>query len=210
MKCSKSNVDNRRQFITKAEWHWEKITLNNPIENVPLRLVSDAAMASVPIADGRLIPVLLVDTSSRPDIESLIKAHKYITPGDVESVWAKLPEKQNTVKLILSFKKPSECIAILEFDILKQGGIVDQIILSQALYFQCAREGERLLDTLDRERIVVEVPSKQFEPEWNNMLFKALEADGKKKGLSKREAKEYGSGVIKEWRKLGEMRMKGQ
>lgn len=196
--------------MSEAKWHRGKITLSNPIEKVPLKLVSDAAMANALVADGRLIPVLLVDTSSRPDIENLVKVHDYIRPGDVESRWGRLPDKQDTFCLVLSFKRPSECTAILEFDILKQGGIVDQIMLCQALYLQCAREGEKLLNTLDRERILVEVPSRQVEREWNNILFKALETDGRRKGLSKKEAKEYSDTVVKEWRKLVELRAKGQ
>lgn len=196
--------------MTAAKWHWGEITFDNPIERIPLKLVSDALVATATIADGRLIPVLLVDTSSRPDIEDLIKVHKYIRPGDVRSHWAKFSRKQNTVNLILCFERPSKCIAVLEFDILKQGGIVDRIVLSKALYLQCAKEGERLLGTLDRAKLLVEVPSKQFQPDWNNMLFKALETDGKRKGMNKKQAKEYAAGVIKEWRKVTEKRMKSE
>lgn len=194
--------------MSKAKWHSETITFGHPIESVPLRIVSDGAMANAAVADGRLIPVLLVDTSSRPDIENFIKVHKYIAPGDAKSRWAKLSKKQNTVNLILFFERPSKCIAVLEFDILKFGGIVDQIVLNEALYLRWAKEGERFLSTFDRETILVEVPSKHFQPEWNKMLFKALETDGRRQGMSRKQAKEYSSGVIKEWREFGEMRKK--
>lgn len=194
--------------MTEAKWHWEEITFNHPTERVPLSVVSDGAIANVRVANGKLIPVLLIDTSSRPDIEDLIKAHKYISPGDVKSNWGKFSRESNTINLVLLFERPSKCIAILEFNILKHGGIVGQIVLSEALYLQSGKEGERVSSTLDREKILVEVPSKKFQPEWNNILFKALETDEKKKGMSKRQAKDYSSSVIKEWRKLGEMRKK--
>lgn len=195
--------------MEEAKWRWRKITFNNAIERIPLKLVSTAAAASAGIADGRLIPVLLVDTSSRSDIDDLIKVHKYIAPGDVTITWGQFSGKQNSINLILSFERPVKCTAILEFDILKDGGIVDQIVLSEALYLQSAKEGERLLSTLDRERLLVEVPSKHFQPRWNDMLLKALESDGKRKGMSKKQAREYSSGVIREWRKFGEMRKQG-
>lgn len=78
------------------------------------------------------------------------------------------------------------------------------------LFFKCAREGERFLNTLDKEKIVVEAPSKHVMPLWNEELFKALESDGKRKGMSKKQAKEYASGVIREWRKFGDQRKKEQ
>jgi hypothetical protein len=53
------------------------------------------------------------------------------------------------------------------------------------------------------------VPSKKFQSEWDKMLFKALTSDGQIKGMSKKQAKEYASEVIKKWREFGEMRKKG-
>ena len=96
----------------------------------------------------------------------------------------------------------------MEFDILRQGGIVDQIMRCEALIIQNAKEGDRFISTFDREKIVVEVPSKSSWPEWNKELFKALETDGRKKGMNKKQAKEYASGVIREWRMFSDMRVK--
>ncbi len=44
-------------------------------------IVGDAAMAG-PVADGRLIPVLIVDTSKRPEVAELIRVHAHLPPGD--------------------------------------------------------------------------------------------------------------------------------
>jgi len=194
--------------MAEAKRHWGKITFNDAIERVPLKIVSDALVSNRKLADGRLVPVLLVDCSSRTDIKDLIKAHAYVAPGDVKIQWGKRYRTSNTYMLILSFEKPSKCKAVLEFDILKQGGVVDQIMRSEAFILQCAEEGERFVTTIDREKIIVEVPSKQAWSLWNEELFKALESDAKSKGMSKKQAKEYASGVIKEWRKFGDQRMK--
>ncbi len=194
--------------MAEAKWHWETITFDDTVERIPLKIVSDALVATGKLADGRLLPVLLVDCSARTDVEDLIKVHAHITSGDVKTQWGKSSKTSKTIKLILSFEKPSKCKVVLEFDILKQGGVVDQIMRSEALILQCAKEGERFIGTLDREKIIVEVPSKQAWPLWNEELFKALENDAKSKGMSKKQAKGYASGVIKEWRNFGDQRKK--
>lgn len=194
--------------MTEAKRHWVKITFDDVIERVPLKIVSDAFVCNSKLADGRLVPVLLVDCSSRTDIKDLIKVHAYIQPGDVKTQWGKLFKTSKTFNLILSFEKPSKCKAVLDFDILKQGGLVDQIMRCEAFILQCAGEGERFLNTLDKENIVVEVPSKQVMPLWNEELFKALETDEKRKGMNKKQAREYSSKVIEEWRVFGDKRKK--
>ena len=196
--------------MTEAKWHWVKITFDDVIERLPMKIVADALVSNSKLADGRLVPVILVDCSSRTDIKDLITVHAHIEPGDVKTQWGKPFKTSKTIMLILSFKKPSKCNAVLEFDILKQGGLVDRIMYCEAFILQCGEEGERFLNTLDREKIVVEVPSKQVMPLWNEELFEALESDGKRKGMSKKQAKEYASGVIREWRKLGDQRTKEQ
>jgi len=193
--------------MAKKKWHWETITYENSTECISLEIVSDALVATGRIADGRLLPVLLVDCSSRTDVEDLIKVHANIAPGDVKIMWGKSSKTSKTIKLILSFERPSKCKAVLDFDILRQGGIVDQIMRCEAFILQCGKKGERFISTIDREKIVVEVPSRDALVLWNEELYKALEADGRRMGMDKKQAKEYSSGVIKRWRELGDHRM---
>jgi len=185
------------------------ITLNSEIERIPIPIVSTAAVATVKRADGRLMPLLIVDTSRRPDIEDMIKAHRQSYPGDVDSRWSLSFKNKQAVHLWLIFKRPSRCIANLEFDVIKLGGVVDQIVSAEALLLQCGKEGDSLLGTVERDRIVVEVPSKSFRKEWDKILHKALEKDARRtKGLDKQKAKEYASGIVQEWRRFIEMRMR--
>jgi len=192
--------------MPEVKWHWEEIAYDDPVEAIPLDVISDGFVANTALADGRLLPVLLIDCSSRADIEDLIKVHRYITPGDVKAKWGKSSKKAHKIKLILFFEKPSKCIAVLEFDILKQGGIVDQIMRCEAVILQCAKEGDRLISTLDSEKLIVEVPSKQAWDLWNEELFEALGADGRRQGMTKKEAKEYAGKVITGWREFSDQR----
>lgn len=187
--------------------HKKEILLNHKAEAESVPIVSDAGVATQGTADGRIIPVIILDTSLRPDIDDMVKAHKLIDAGDAKSVWS-VPSRLNINKitLVLTFIKPSRCVILIQFDIVKQGGVVDQIIQAQGVYIQPGKKGDRLSSTIDNDRILVEVPSKHFRKEWDKILHKALVKDFKKKGLSRNDAKNASNSFIKEWRELGAKR----
>ncbi len=189
---------------------WKKISiqLGHKAEEEPVPIVSDAAVATRDLADGRIIPLLILDTSQRPDIEEMIHAHKFFGSGDVKSIWS-IPSKFDTSKiyLILTITKPSQCVIIIEFEVVPQVGVVDQIIHAQGVYLQPGRKGDRYSSTMERERILVEIPSKEFRKEWSRILRKALIKDYQRKGLSKKDAKLATEDFIREWRKFGSQRL---
>ena len=80
---------------------WSKIHTNTMLETKPVRIVADAAIATRNLNEDRLIPLVILDTTERPDIEELIRIHAYITPGDVMIQWAKLKNSEGTIVLIL-------------------------------------------------------------------------------------------------------------
>ncbi len=190
-----------------SRWHKGTILLNHKVESEPVPIIADGAIAAVGVADGRLIPVLIVDASSRPDVEDMIRAHKGMDPGDVESIWAMVSQrKPDHVRLVLSFARPVRCIVLLEFDIVHQGGLVDQIVQSECLFLQSGQEGSRLSSTLPEHRILVEVPSKVFRPEWDRILHEALVKDLRKRGFGKQEAARKAGEAVQVWRQLGRSR----
>jgi hypothetical protein len=177
----------------------------------PVPIISDAAMMTRGIADGRLLPLIILDTSGRPDIEDMIRAHEHFGPGDVHTYWV-APSRfdRSRVRLVLKVTKPSQCVVVLEFEIVRQGVIVEQIIQSQGLYIQDGRPGDRLRTTFDHQRILAEVPSREFRPEWDRMLRKALVKDGRRRGLSRGDAKDATDRFLAEWRDLTSRRMKSE
>jgi len=192
-------------------WHKERIQLRHSIEADPVPIVSDAGVASRGVADGRLIPLFILDTSKRPDIDDMIRAHRHLGPGDAKSAWALRSRFDKTrLQLLLTIEKPSHCTILLEFDVIRQGGVIDQIIQSQGFYLQAGRPGDRLLSTIEHERILVEVPSREFRGEWQRIFRKAVVKDCKRRGLSRAEAKEKASLFIKEWREITSKRMKSK
>jgi hypothetical protein len=180
-------------------------------EAKPVPIVSDASMATRGLADGRLIPLFIIDTSERPDIDDMIQAHRHLGAGDARSAWS-LPSRfdKSRIRLILTVVKPSHCVTVLEFDIARQGGVVDQIVQSQGLYLQGGRPGDRLASTLDNDRILVEVPSREFRSEWDRIFRRALIKDYRRHGLSSSDARDATDSFLRHWRALTSKRMESE
>jgi hypothetical protein len=184
------------------------VAIRHEIEKTPVPIVSDALVATRGLADGRLIPLLILDTSARPDVEDMIRAHKHLGPGDAESAWGAVSTLNRTkLRLLLSVIKPSRCLVVIEFDVLRHGGLIDRIVQSQGLYIQAGRPGDRLVKTPDHERILVGVPSREFRGDWERIFRKALFKDYRQRGLSRGDAKEAADSFLKEWRRVTSMRM---
>ncbi len=189
-------------------WNSKDIPLNNEIEGAPVPIVSDGAIATIGVADGRLVPLIIIDTASRPDVENLMRVHKHVEIGDVESAWVRLSMKNESIGLMLNFLRPSRCIVILQFDLPFRAGLVDWIVRAQGLYLQSGREGDRLKSTIGKERILIEVQTRAFQKEWDRMLLNAKERDFRKLGLSRTEAKRSAQEFVNHWRKMVAMRIK--
>ena len=196
----------------KNRWHREAVSVQHLVEAEPVPIVADGSIATVAVGDGRMIPLLILDTSKRPDIEDMVKAHHHVgSQGDLTSAWGQ-PDTffdTGTVRLILTFERPSRCLALLQLDIKKYGGLVDNIILSQGLYIQPGRPGDRLRTTFDNPRVLAEVPSREFQSEWTKMLRKALrKLFQKEHGMSRAKAKLATEKYIDRWRDLLSTRVK--
>ena len=187
---------------------WKSLTFQakNKAEKIPIPIISDPAMATRGVGDGRTIPVLIIDTSQRPDLEDMVNAHKHLGAGDVQSGWF-LPSRFSTKKLglILNFTKPSQCLCVLEFDVMTHKAVIDLIIQAEGLYLQPGKIGDRLSSTMDKPRILCEVPSKSFRKEWDKIHRKVIFKMFKNQGSSRVKAKQETEEFIKEWRKISTM-----
>lgn len=174
---------------------------------LPVPIVADAAISTKAIGDGRLIPLVILDTTDRPDLDELMRVHEHVRPGDVVSQWATLQDSSARLGLLLSFKKPMEMTVLLAFDIAKQGGLVDQIIRTRGLYIQAGRKGDRFIANPDSPKIIIEIPDMGFSREWDNLFLRATIKRMRQSGLTRREAKEAARLHITNWRKFGDFRI---
>ena len=153
-----------------------------------LKIVRDGAIAMPDIGDGRLIPVLIIDCDSRRDLYDMVMAHEDTPPGDVTVTWGRKIFSKECVYLILDFKKPVETKAVIEFDIAKYGGTADLIINARAFYFQPKDSGARVMEGLDKPKILIEVPHETKLDDWDSILQSYLVKQFKKQGATRKEA----------------------
>lgn len=177
------------------------------IERAKLTVVGDAAIATVGVANGRLAPLLIVNKTERPDIVELIRAHKHLPPGDVESQWAQLKNYPDRVHLFLRFLKPIETDVVLEFDILTQGSLADLVMRARLFWLQAGLPGDRLITTMDTDKILIDVPESGFDSAWDGLMIERLTRFFRSKGLSKEAAKIAASTHIADWRNLEKLRV---
>jgi hypothetical protein len=180
-----------------------------PHEQKPVRIISDAGVSTRGVFGGRLVPLVILDTSNRPDIDELIRIHQVsLQAGDVKTQWAEVDGHEGFIALILKFVRPVEANVIIEFDIPRQGVIVEQVLLGRGLYIQSGREGDRFVKNSYHPRVLLEVPDTGFRDSWDSLFHQHMVKSFRAKGLSRSDAKRAARSFIEEWRKVGSFRMR--
>jgi hypothetical protein len=176
-------------------------------ERQPVRIVSDAAVSIRGLFGGRLVPLLTLDTTGRPDIDELLHVHASLQPGDAKSQWAEIDGHAGFIALILKFIRPIETTVIIEFDIARQGLLVEQVLTSKGLYIQAGRDGDSYSKDPSRPKVFLEIPDMGFSQAWDDLFHKHLRKHFQENGLSRSDAKRAAQSVIEELRKFGSFRM---
>jgi hypothetical protein len=178
-----------------------EIKLSSEREKKPLRIVADAAIATVALGHGKLIPLVILDTSERPDVTEFVRIHSFLPPGDVRVSWVQYPRGKKNLSLLIQAIRPSEVTFIIAFDLdSPHCVIVEQIIRTRALYVQPGRDGDRLVTTMDMPRILVEIGDLGFDETWNYLLDAAMIRQFRSSGMSKAQAKDASKKLVTEWR----------
>jgi hypothetical protein len=170
-------------------------------------IVHDGAIAG-PMADGRLLPVLFIDTTERPDVRELFRVHQHLGSGDVEFDWGLSLESKDETILYLRFLRPVEVKVILLFDVRRQAILVEGILSGGGVYLQDARHGDRLSTTLDEYRILIELPDSGFRPLWDRYLLRRTTALLRKRGVPRRTAPRVAATAIGEMKKIASFRLR--
>lgn len=157
--------------------------VRSKIHLVPI--VGDGAIGNPDWADGRLIPVLILDCSDHKALEDLIIAHKDTPPGDVTLMWGWKILRKKEVFLTFNFHQPIKTSATLAFNVTDQGNIVDWIINVRGVYLQPLSSGTKVSHGIDKPKILVEIPPIATLPNWKKIYRRSLEESYKKHGLSR-------------------------
>lgn len=132
---------------------------------------NSATISVVGVANGRTIPLIILLPDKENKIDAIINAHSGISGGDCESQWGCTCD-HNTILLFLEFKNPVAARIIIPLDIIKYGAIIDQIIHVQCLYLMTGELGMKLSQNLEKGKILLEIPSRDFANEWNKLYKK--------------------------------------
>ncbi|CAC9572697.1 hypothetical protein [uncultured Gammaproteobacteria bacterium] len=152
-------------------------------------IVGDGAIATEEVGEGRMIPLVVIDCSEKVEFRDLIYAHENLIPGDVNITWVTPRWGNKKVGLLLEFKKPSVLEVLFQFDIKKQGIVVDAILHSNALYIQPEESESKVSKWLEKARILIEIPDTGFLQEWDKRYTKTISKNFKKSGFSRAESK---------------------
>lgn len=187
---------------------WQKVWFNNPKEKTHLKIVGDAGILVQGLLGGRMIPCIILDTRDRPEIDEYIRVQQYVEPGDVKSNWISTPNDEGTVTLFLTFLRPTEMIALIDFEIMRHGILVEQILSTEVFYLQCGKPGDRVKHNVSAPKIFVEVTATGFRPRWDEIFSKVVVKRFRGEGLNRQQAKEAAKNAISELKKFSELRLR--
>lgn len=163
-------------------------------EVIPVKVKNISLISSVGIADGKMLPVVFLDCNDRPDIDKLLINHRDLKSkfGKIESAFGfKSRLNKRFLLLHLFFKEPIECNIIVEFDILKHGLGIDQLIKNQGCYIQSDSRGSRVSETMNEPRTLTEIPSEHIKIHWDFLYNNAITKDFQKKAIVKINLKKW-------------------
>jgi hypothetical protein len=107
----------------------------------------------------------------------------------------------------MSFKKPAVVDVIVEFDIVKQGVLVNQMLTVSALCLQAGREGDRFSKNPYAPKVIIEIPDTGYREIWNKKWHKRVAREMKREGLGRQQAKRAATLFIDELRNVGGVRV---
>jgi hypothetical protein len=185
-----------------------EIEISHPREARPVPIVSDAAISTRGLHGGRQLPVLLLDTSTRPDVAEYIRIHETLGPGDIKFQWGQIEGHEGTVAVFITCIRPMQLFFVLEFNIVKQGILVEQALTGEGIYLTRA-EGpdDRLINNLDRPKVIFELGDSGFRKYWDEIFRKSLVAYFREGGMSRSESRQAARALIEQLRKIGSFRM---
>lgn len=168
-------------------------------------IVGDGAIASYDTAEGRAIPVLILDCSNHRELLNLIYTHQNTPPGDVSCTWG--INKENAY-LLFDFTRPSEASCGVYFNLENQTSLADGIVHAQGVILQPSESGTKVIEGLNQPKILVEVSPKTKLPDWDKQLLKAIQRKMRREGLPRQHAKNASKEFLARTRELWTLRMK--
>lgn len=159
-------------------------------------IVADGAMSNHHTADGRLIPIVILDCSDDTTLSDLISFHSASELGDANSTWGIKRFSKNIVFLIIDFVNPVGLHIAIKFNVNQHHSIIDGIIHSRAVYIQPGKIGDRVSHDINADKLLIEIPKKTTFDSWDKILYSLILKKFKKEGVSRKNIKSAVTGYI--------------
>lgn len=181
----------------------KKVKVNFPI----YKIVSDGGISSEDRGEGRIYPCIIIDINENKEIQDLFKIHQQINTGDVLIHWGVENSffRSKKIFLTLEFSRPMPISFGIEFLISKNFNLIDGIIQSRGVCIASGKFGNKVSDVADKS-IIIEVPNVGFDQKWDKIFKQSIFDFYKKKGMNKKEAKNFTENHIKQMRDLWSLR----
>jgi hypothetical protein len=167
----------------------------------PAKIVSDPGMAIVRDTDSKVIPIVQIDATDRPDIVSLIAAHGPGVVGEAATQWGRrVGAPEGTVTLFLDYQRPLRVLIFMDLHIVHYGFLVDEILRAGELYIQAIQTPSAANAASGPSRMRVVVADTGFGLLWDRLLEDELARELRKQGLSATKAKTSTAEIIRGWR----------
>ncbi|PKP12605.1 MAG: hypothetical protein CVU08_09685 [Bacteroidetes bacterium HGW-Bacteroidetes-3] len=169
-------------------------------------IIKSGKMSFPGIADGKLIPLIIIDDSKSQKLKQLIKIHQDAPPGDIETIWG-IPISMfapKTLRLKFNFSKHMDLSFCLIFEVKERYSLIDEIFQAQAIYLNTSNKKADSIESV-QGGILVEIPATNAKPKWEKLLFKTVKDIYKKEKISKKElnkiTKEHINTMRQMWKK---------
>ena len=159
------------------------------VGETPVSIVSHAVVETGAHADGRVIPHFILDTTARDDLAEALRVQATLSGGGVQAMWTRRLGKRGSVTLLLRFQRPTACKAVLEFDIVEQGKLVEAIVTAQALCILPGRPGDSFFQGADRPATLIEIPDGGFRQVWDRLYASSLYRQFRGQGRTGKDAR---------------------
>lgn len=171
-------------------------------------VLSDAAVGATHIANGRLIPLVILALDDRPDVRRLIDTQHELPPGDVISAWgvsrgARDPDGQF---LLLKFLRPVPSQLAIRFDMRTRGSVIELALKSKAIWLQAGSVGDRAISTWGANKLLVELGAEIPIKKWRNKWHKALVRRYVSEGCPKAAALALADAYVKRYDELSSLK----
>ena len=168
-------------------------------------IIRDGAIATGHAAEGRNIPIVILDFTRHPTVQHLIQLHQDVALGDALCTWG---INKKFAFLILEFSRPAIVKFGIKFDLSTEAALADGIVQSRGLYIQPGKSGDTIVSNFDYPKILIEVPPKTKIPDWDDRILNAISKRMRHKGLSRKDAKSASKQFLKRMREIWGYRLK--